>query len=347
MADDLGALYTDKELRDMERKLSRLYTQASKDIEAKLADFTAKAKAKEKIYEQKVKAGEMTQEAFDKWKSGVVFRGKQWEDKMAQVSAVLADTNTVANNILRDKQIGIFTMNGNYAAYNFEHEVGVSFGFDLYDNKTVARMLADDPNILPFKKLDKKKDIKWNFKNIRSQITQGIVQGESIPKIAKRLSEVVPNRNKKQMILHARTAMTAAQNGGRQERYKEAEERGIKFKKVWLATLDSRTRDEHAELDGQAVRPEESFEVNGYKIEYPGDPHADPAMVYNCRCTMVTEIDDYPSSFSRRETESGEVIEDMTYKEWEESKRKEKESEGDEVNGKEFQRKDNKQQSRV
>ena len=327
MADDLGVLYTDKELRDIEKKISKLYAQAKKDIEAKLADFTEKAERKERIYIQKVKAGEMTQEEFDHWKSGVVFRGKQWENKMTQVSNVLADTNATATNILRSREIGAFTMNGNYAAYDIEHGFGVDFGFDLYDEKTVARLIADDPNILPFKKLDKKKDVRWNFKNIRSQITQGILQGESIPKIAERLAEVVPDRNKKQMVLHARTAMTAAQNAGRQERYKEAEELGIKFKKVWLATLDARTRDAHADLDGQAVKPDKPFKIDGYEIEYPGDPHAAPEMVYNCRCTMVTELDDYPSSFTRRETSTGRIIGNMSYRDWEKWKAKEEKAE--------------------
>lgn len=330
--DDLGDKYTEKELIDMERKVTDLYEQASKDIEKKLDDFTRKMAAKEQVLLQKVRDGKMTQEEFDRWKAGVAFRGKQWEDKMAQVSAVLADTNTVATNILRDKQIAVFVMNGNYAAYTFEHSAGVSFGFDLYDQKTVARLLADDPNILPFKKLDKKKDIKWNFKNIRSQITQGIIQGESIPKIAQRLADVVPNRNKKQMVLHARTAMTAAQNGGRQERYKEAEELGIKFKKRWLAVLDSRTRDAHRDLDGQMVDPDKDFEVWGYKIRFPGDPWARPELVYNCRCTMETQLEDYPASFKRRAYEEwtdddgvkhreSYIIEDMTYREWEEWKK--------------------------
>lgn len=316
MKSDLGAEYTDKQMLDLERKLSRLYTQAEKDIEEKLAKFTEANAKKEKIFEQQVKDGKKTQEEFDNWKAGVVFRGQRWDAKMAQVSAVLADTNKVATNILRSKELGVFAMNGNYAAYTFEHGAGVSFGFDLYDEKTVARLLRDDPNILPFKKLDKAKDVKWNFKNIKSQVTQGLIQGESIPQIAKRLAEAVPDRNEKQMVLHARTAMTAAQNAGRMERYEEAEDLGIKFKKVWLATLDSRTRDTHIELDGQAVKPEEPFKVAGYEIDYPGDPHADPEMVYNCRCTMTTELDDYPSTFNRRETATGEVIEDMTYNEW-------------------------------
>lgn len=320
MAEDLGAVYTDKELRDIERTVSRLYKQASKDIEGKIESYTKETAKKEAIYKERVEKGQMTQEAFDKWRENRAFHGRLWEARAEQIAVVLANTNEVANNIVMDRQIGVFAMNGNYASYMLESEAGVSFGFDLYDQTTVARLLKDNPEILPFKELDKGKDVRWNMKNIRSQITQGILQGESIPKIAKRLSTVVPDRDEKQMVLHARTAMTAAQNGGRQERYKEAEELGIKFKKVWLASLDGRTRDLHRDLDGVAVDPDEEFEIDDYAVMYPGDPDGEPEMVYNCRCTMTTELIDYPSSFNRRA--GGKTMEDMSYREWEKSKKK-------------------------
>lgn len=329
MADDLGVLYTDKQLSDMERTLSRLYTQAGKDIENKLADFTEKMEKKEAVYAARVKEGTMTQADFDHWKSGVVFRGKQWTSKMTQVSLVLANTNAIALSLVKDKQLLAFGMNSNYAAYEIEHGFKVSFGFDIYNQKAVARLLSEKPNILPFKKLDKKKDIRWNFKNIRSQVAQGIIQGESIPKIAKRLAEVVPNRNEKQMVLHARTAMTSAQNTARLERFREAEERGIKLQKRWDATLDSRTRDTHRDLDGQVVGIDEPFEINGMEIMEPGDPHAQPELVYNCRCRLGSVLNDYPERFRQRRAynewtdENGKkhresyVIGNMTYREWE------------------------------
>lgn len=318
MADDYGVLYTDRELSRIEHALSRIYGQASEDIQKQLDDFVKRTSELEQKYQAKVKAGAMTQEAFDKWKAGRLLGGQQIQDKYKQVALILANTNTVATNLIRDRQLLAFGVNANWTAYEFEHGFGTGFGFDLYDQTTVARLIRDNPNILPFKKLDKKKDMKWNFKNIRSQVTQGILQGESIPEIAKRLAFVVPNRNEKQMILHARTSMTAAQNGGRMERYKEAEELGIKFKKVWLATLDGRTRDLHADLDGQAVLPDEDFEIDGFAVQYPGDPWGEPEMVYNCRCTMTTELIDYPSRFDRS---SGKNPEFMTYKQWEKSKR--------------------------
>ena len=323
MADDLGVVYTDKRLSDLEKALRRVYAQAEEEIGKKIDKFTQRTAELEEKKLAKVKAGTMTQDEFDAWKRGRAFYGEEWKRQRAEVANVLAKANETALKMIRGEQYDVFGFNSNYAAYDIEHGFGVNFDFKLYDKKTIERLLMKDPDILPFKRLDKIKDARWNFKNIKSQISQGILQGDSIPEIARRLASVVPNRNEKQMVLHARTAMTAAQNGGRLERYKEAEELGIKMKKVWIATLDGRTRDLHADLDGQAVGIDEDFEIDGFAVQYPGDPWGEPEMVYNCRCTMATELEDYPAQFSRRaknEDGSYEIISNMTYREWQKSK---------------------------
>lgn len=320
MADDLSTIYTDKKLQTLERKLKQTYKQAQKDIEKKTAAFFEKTAKKDAVMQGKLSAGKITQDEYDHWRRGKMLYGENWKAQQESIAKVLADTNKVATAMINAEKADVFAFAGNYTAYEFEHGFGVNFGFDLYDEKSVERLLRDNPKILPKKKLNPAKDIPWNMRNVRAQVTQGLIQGESIPKIAKRMSEVVPNRNEHQMVLHARTAMTGAQNGGRMERYKEAEDLGIKFKKVWTATLDNRTRDEHRDLDGQAVKPDEPFKIHGEKIMFPGDPDADPSLVYNCRCTLTTELDDYPSSFTRRVQEDGSIIEDQTYREWEASK---------------------------
>jgi hypothetical protein len=114
---------------------------------------------------------------------------------------------------------------------------------------------------------------------------------------------------------------TSAQNGGRIDSYKRAESMGIKMLQVWMATLDGRTRHEHRQLDGQKRKVGEPFEVEGEKIFFPGDPAAEPALVYNCRCTLIGEVEgvDYNlSDVSQRDNKLG----DMTYEEWKEEKRK-------------------------
>ena len=91
---------------------------------------------------------------------------------------------------------------------------------------------------------------------------------------------------------------------------------GIKCKKTWLATLDSRTRDTHQHLDGKTVGVDEKFD-NG--LLFPGDPNGTPGEVYNCRCTLIYEYDGFPNdpaADQRIDNESGQLVQNMSYDEW-------------------------------
>lgn len=60
-------------------------------------------------------------------------------------------------------------------------------------------------------------------------------------------------------------------------------------KRRWNATKDKRTRDSHAEMDGQLVGLEEPFVTpDGDQLMYPGDPSAPAKERINCRCTVTT-----------------------------------------------------------
>jgi uncharacterized protein with gpF-like domain len=116
---------------------------------------------------------------------------------------------------------------------------------------------------------------------------------------------------------------TSAQNGGRIDSYKRAEGMGIKMAKQWLATLDNRTRHDHVLLDGQIQPTGKPFKVNGMEIEYPGDPKAEPSLVWNCRCTLIGVVEgiDYNlSDMSQRDNK----LKDITYDEWKNLHRKDK-----------------------
>ena len=47
-----------------------------------------------------------------------------------------------------------------------------------------------------------------------------------------------------------------------------------------------RSRDWHRDLDGVEVDIDEPFQNDFGDIMFPGDPTADGANVYNCRCTL-------------------------------------------------------------
>jgi hypothetical protein len=67
----------------------------------------------------------------------------------------------------------------------------------------------------------------------------------------------------------ARTEIVSASNMGSQL---AAESTGLTLVKEWLATRDGRTREDHAEADGQTVPLNEMFIVGGEAMMQPGDP---------------------------------------------------------------------------
>lgn len=318
---DTGVSYTDRSIKEISERLQYIYKEADKDIQRKMDDFLQRYKAKEAKYAKQVKDGIITQEDFDAWKKGQVFQGRRWQAKKDQITNTLYHTNEIATNIVNGERLHVFSFNSNYQAYKLESGAGINFGFDLYDSGAVSNLIRNEPDLLPKpRKLKKGKDKAWNSKKITRQITQGIIQGESLDKIAKRMAEAVSVQNYKDMLTHARTAMTGAQNAGRIQRLNEAQTKGIKLHKEWMATFDERTRTAHRDLDGQKRPVTKPFEIEGYFIMYPGDPHAHPSMVYNCRCTLVGDLDDYPAEFERYDNINGVPVSEMTYNKWVASK---------------------------
>ena len=316
---DLGLSYTDKKIENLTHKINGIYKEARKDINSKMKDFNEKYKVKEAKYAKQVEEGIITQEQFDNWKKGQVFQGKQWQAKKDQITDVLYNSNLLASKIINSDRIDVFGFNINYASYTMEHGEGVNFGFGAYDRNTVINLIKNEPNLLPAYTPKRGADKAWNSKKITRQITLGIMQGESLDKIANRLASVTSSQDRNSMLTHARTLMTGAQNAGRLESYRQAEKLGIELQKEWMAVLDSHTRDSHADIDGERVDVESKFS-NG--LMYPAEAGGPGEEVYNCRCTMVSNIKKYPAKYQRRDNIDGKRIDNMNYKEWYEAKYK-------------------------
>ena len=305
----------------LRKEIEETFEEAYKDIEKKIAEFNNNFIAKEQIHLKDVQEGRWTQEQFDSWLAGQVFQGNMWEDKRDAIIRTMMESNSIATAMINEQKSNLFAFNANYQAYSLEHDAGVNFGFSLFDSSTVARLIRSNPQTLPMWKIDEPKDYNWNLKIVNNSIRQGIIQGEKLSQIAKRLADGLESRNKNKMLTFARTAMTEAQNAGRRQRLIEAESKGIKVLKQWMCTLDERTRWQHRELDGQKQPNNKPFTVGRYTIQYPGDPAAHPSMIYNCRCTMIGVLVDYPSELDRYDNIEGKPIGNMTYKEWERAKK--------------------------
>ena len=284
---DKSHILTDQKLEEMERRLSAIYSRAEKEIQ-KTADeyfarFAKQDEAKRKLLEQ----GKITEEEYKKWRKGKVMYGKRFTEMKEQCAKQLLNVNQTALAYVNGQLPEVYALNYNALAGSVDGVGGYSF--TLVDADTVRNLAVTDTSLLPYKELDPAKDIPWNMKKINAETLQGILQGESMDKIAKRLRNV-QEMNKTQAIRSARTIVTGAENKGRQDSYARAEADGIILQKEWLATNDGRTRHSHAMLDGAIVDQDKKFE-NG--LMYPGDPSGRPEEVYNCRCTLVAKVNGF------------------------------------------------------
>lgn len=317
---DLGHDMTENELAALERRIKKVYKTASEDLQNKADEYFANFIERDKKQLELLEAGEITDEQYKQWRLAQIGRGERFIALRDDVAKRMLEANRVALSYVNDTTPGIYSLNHNYAAYTIE-QVSGNVGFTLYDEQTVRRLIADDPTLLPKRRVDAPKDLKWNKRQFTAEITAGILQGEPIPKIANRVQNL-SDANRAGAIRNARTAVTGAQNAGRQESYNRAKKMGLQLRKRWIATKDGRTRHTHALLDGQTVALDEPFRIDGHKLMFPGDPAGVARLVWNCRCTMRTVekegIEAEPRQMRVRDPETGQnvLVNEMTYDEW-------------------------------
>ncbi|MEE1049895.1 MAG: phage minor head protein [Clostridia bacterium] len=300
---DYGHEYAEQKLIRIERRIQREYQRAYTETKAKLDKYLAEfAKADSEARKS------LTADEYREWRRNRIMTGKRWEKMVDTLAQDYANASEIAAGIVRGELNDVFALNANYTAWDIETGLDVDYGFTLYDKKTVENLLKENPNVIPRPQPDIPKELRWNRQKITSSVLQGVLQGEPIPNISKRL-RTVAKMDTAQSIRTARTAVTGAQNAGRQTRYDQAKEMGLPLKKRWIATLDGRTRHEHGMADGLTVELDDVFLVGGEKLMHPGDfsKGASGWNVYNCRCTMRT-VDPKGGSWKRPNRE--------TYQEW-------------------------------
>ena len=286
MADTAHRL-TDEKLEEMEKRLSAIYSRAEKEIQKTADEYFSKFEKQDEAKRKLLEQGKITEEEYTKWRKGKIMYGKRFTEMKEQYAKQLLNVNKTAIAYINGELPEVYALNYN-ALESAVDGVG-GYSFTLVDADTVRNLAVTDTSLLPYKEIDPEKDIPWNMKKINAETLQGILQGESMDKIAKRIMNV-QEMNKTQAIRSARTIVTGAENKGRQDSYKRAEEDGIVMKREWIATNDSRTRHWHAELDGVEVDIDEPWVNDFGEIMFPGDPSADPANTYNCRCSMSAKV---------------------------------------------------------
>lgn len=324
---DFAHKETEKLIKRLEKDIGREYSKATKEMRKKFLDYMRRFRIKDDIKRKAVDAGILSKADYMKWRQDQIFNGKVWADKVQELSQDLRNTHKIAVSTAKEYMPEAYAINHNFGAFAIEAGAGMDLSFTVYDRNTVERLIRDNPELLPpptpggktARKLAENKALRWNRQKISSAITQGVLQGESIPKITKRLESVaVMDHNS--AIRNARTMMTSAQNAGRMDAARYAKSKGVETTNVWAATLDMRTRHEHRLLDGQRREPGKPFEVDGEEIMFPGDPSAPGYLVYNCRCTLIPQVKGFEYDIRNDDGIDYSQINGMDYAQWKRSK---------------------------
>lgn len=261
--------YSDEQIAAFQREVASVYKRYMADAKARLSDYLAKHEALDEQKRQLVEDGLLGKQDYASWRRMTVAVGKQYNAAVNEAAQCYTKANQIAVAALNDRLPAVYAENMNYQTYKVESGIGINTAFTLQDADTVQNMLKDSSAYvaLPQRKVQVAKDVAWNKRQIGAYIQQGIFMGESIPKIAKRVSQEVGASNMKAATRIARTSVTAAESAGRLSALERAKALGIDCKIEWLATLDGRTRHSHRMVDGEQVEVGEKFS-NGCR--YPG-----------------------------------------------------------------------------
>ena len=287
---DIAHAKTDQKLEEMEKRLSAIYSRAEKEIQQTADEYFSKFAKQDEAKRKLLEQSKITEEEYTKWRKGKVMYGKRFTEMKEQCAKQLLNVNQTAVAYINGELPEVYALNYN-ALESAVDGVG-GYSFTLVDADTVRNLAVTDTSLLPYKKIDPAKDIPWNMKKINAETLQGILQGESMDKIAKRMMNV-QEMNKTQAIRSARTIVTGAENKGRQDSYKRAESDGIILQKEWISSdQPGRTRDWHmpGAFKSLIVDIDDPFVNEMGEIMFPGDPSAEPANTYNCRCSMRAKV---------------------------------------------------------
>ena len=292
---DYGHAQTDKKLKKLENRIHSEYQHAAREVRHKMNDYLAQFAENDKKMKADYLSGKITNKEYTDWRMKQMVISDKWKGMREDLLETYKHADEVTSGLITDHRFDVFALNHNYGVYEVEKDLKMATTFTLYDKNTVTRLIQDNPKLLPpigktaSDKVKAGEAKKWTSRQLQGVMTQSVLQGDSVDKIAKRLATTVSERCSYSHVRAARTMTTSAENAGRMSSYREATKMGITMGKTWLAAHDSRTRHTHRLYDGTTLPIEEEFAPN---LMFPADPDGDPAEVYNCRCTLVGTVMD-------------------------------------------------------
>lgn len=260
----------DRVIKGYERRITGQFKKALKQVKADLADLYEKY-GDEAGYTDMLQYNRLT----------------NLEQRIAEeLKELTGETIKTTTAGIKDVLSSSFQLTGNTIGSN----IGIAIG-------TLNRSVIDASVLNSLDRITWPNRLKEHVqilnRQVREEITQGLIQGKGYAKIAQGMTEkygIAANK----AIRIARTETGRAQSVGRVIAYEKsesaAERLGIEMERVWVSTGDERTRNSHRPINLQVA------DAKGFFTFPSGQKTAGPRLSgvagedINCRCTTILRI---------------------------------------------------------
>ena len=117
---DIGHEQTDKLIRAMEKRINKIYRQATREMAAKCDDYFRRFDVKDKLKRDEMKAGLITPKEYAEWRKGQMIVGERWLKMRNQLAQDMHNTNVIARSIVDGYMPEVYAINHDYATYLVE-----------------------------------------------------------------------------------------------------------------------------------------------------------------------------------------------------------------------------------
>jgi SPP1 gp7 family putative phage head morphogenesis protein len=267
--------------------------KAQKEVQqAQLNDEKKVIKLLELVYEQakkncEKKIRELSARTDLENLQSIIYQKEYQQIMVDQIESILYDLHegqfTTIADYLQQSYI-----NGYVGMYYDLHLSGIPLVVPINQDQVVKAVRTDSKlSDSLYNRLGE--DVAYLKRSIRAELSRGIASGSTWNEMALRIAKGMNSPFRKaynNAIRIARTEGHRIQNEAALDGQHGAKKKGADIVKQWDSTLDSRTRPEHREADGQIRELDEPFDVSGEKMQAPG-VGGSARNVCNCRCQLL------------------------------------------------------------
>ncbi len=292
---------SDKLMLLQERRLAAAYTQGLRQVRGDVAEMYAK-------YATGGKLSLADASKYNRW-------GNLEKDLVNTVKKTTGKSFRITKKAITDQ----FEENFYHTAFEMERQAALNLRFGMLSEDVVNAAIQNPLDKIGWGKRTLKQSTLL-VDQLRTDIAQALIQGKGYAEMSKTLKNRMEIGASKAMRI-LRTEAHRAQSEGRLDAMVKgeaaADRLGLDMQRVWVASLDDRTRPTHGVADGQVAKNgdggEVMFTVAGVRARGPGLVGV-AAEDINCRCTTRSQVKGHEPEYRRVRGEGIGKIE--TYEQW-------------------------------